>query len=176
MKKWKKTVGGTTDVLTDKPKSGTRIEPDKIADTAQFVEQWPNYKSTAEKEAARKALAGQYGPKNAKIKDGIYSLNLDNQNVTKNKDALAEAGFSFYSGTAVANSDKQKKTTSFENEVAGKIPSWVVKKVGRGETLTDSDYNRAYEEVSKSYVNDKDKQNKINSELVKKLINERLKK
>ena len=92
----KEKVGGTTDVLTDKEKSGTRIKPDEIATTVEFVEQWPNYKTTTDKEDARKALAGQYGT-SAKFKDGIYSLDLDQKNVIANKDKLEEAGFNVYS-------------------------------------------------------------------------------
>ena len=107
----KATVGGTTDVLTDKPKSGTRIDPDKIADTVQFVEQWPNYKTAADKAAARKALAEQYTTKYAKLgKDGVYSLDLDNSNVKNNKAALEDAGFKVYSFKQRSKSNADKNT------------------------------------------------------------------
>jgi hypothetical protein len=92
----KKTVGGTTDDLTDKPKSGTKVEPANIENTAMFLEQMPNY--TADEQAkARETLAKLYGPKNAKIKDGVYSLDLDQNNVATNKAALEKAGFNVYS-------------------------------------------------------------------------------
>lgn len=75
--------------------------------------------------------------------------------------------------TIVVAEDVEK---AFNNEVAGKIPSWVGKKVGRGETLTDSDYKSAYKEIRGGYVNNLKKQKRITPELVKKLIDERLKK
>lgn len=70
----------------------------------------------------------------------------------------------------------EEDENAFNNEVAGKIPSWVGKKVGRGETLTDSDYKSAYKEIRGGYVNNLKKQKRITPELVKKLIDERLKK
>lgn len=70
----------------------------------------------------------------------------------------------------------RKAAKAFKNEVAGKIPSWVGKKVRRGETLTDSDYEEAYKTIKDLYVSDEKKQIKITPKLVKNLINERLKK
>jgi hypothetical protein len=134
----KKTVGGTTDVLTDKPKSGTRIEPDNIANTVEFVEQWPNYKSTAEKAAARKALADRYGTKYAKLgKDGVYSLDLDNSNVKANQAALEDAGFNVYSFKQRSKSNADKNTEDLtKRAINAAYAAWVP-----NQKYSNSDFN-----------------------------------
>lgn len=87
----KKTVGGTTDVLTDKPKSGTKIPPGDLKTVADFVSQAKEYNDDELKKAKETIISrlGKYAKGN--------NLDLDNSNVKNKKEELEALGFNVFS-------------------------------------------------------------------------------
>ena len=114
----KDTVSGSDDTTkTDTSVTKDKVEPDKIKNTAMFVEQWPNYTTATEQKTARETLAALYGPTNYKLKGGSYSLNLDNSHVAENKAALEKAGFNVYSFSQASNKSEDKAKTEAHNKL-----------------------------------------------------------